>query len=154
MTQHSFGLLVYRWVDDGFEVLIGHMGGPYWTHKHERAWSIPKGGAQSFEDPLTAARREFEEELGFEAPSGDLIDLGAITQRNGKVVFAWGVEGDPDLDAFEPGQFTMMWPPRSGRRQNFPEIDQVMWATPDEARILLVAVQSTFLDRLGDSLAD
>ncbi|HWV25989.1 MAG TPA: NUDIX domain-containing protein [Aeromicrobium sp.] len=153
MAEHSYGLVVYRRVGAELEVLIGHMGGQHWANKDEHAWSIPKGAADPSEDPIAAARREFGEELGFAAPSGALIDLGSITQRGGKVVCAWAVEGDPALADFRPGQFSMQWPPRSGRLQTFPEVDRVKWVSLDQARTLLVAAQATFLDRLAIALA-
>ena len=148
MTTHSFGLLPWRRRGDGVEVLLAHMGGPFWAHQNARAWTIPKGLPEPGEEPLETARREFTEELGLPAPADGFIDLGDITQRGGKVVHAWAIEHDLDPESITPGTFTMMWPPRSGRRERFPEIDRVRWMAPDEATALIVAAQVDLVDRL------
>lgn len=145
--KRSAGLLVWRRTDAGPEVLIAHMGGPLWAKKHERAWSIPKGEYEPDEEPLAAAYREFTEELGAPAPSGEPVALGEVTQRNGKTVTAWAIEGDFDAADIVSNIFEMEWPPRSGRRQHFPEVDRAGWFDPDTARTLLVAAQAEFLDR-------
>lgn len=152
MPAHSYGLVPYRRVSGGFEVLIGHLGGPLWARKDERAWSFPKGLPEGDEDPIDTARREFAEELGIAAPTDGLVALGDVKQSGGKIVTAWAVETDVDLDAFAPGSFEMEWPPRSGRVQAFPEIDRIAWVTPGDARRLLIAAQTAFVDRLSEQL--
>ncbi|MEU3299204.1 MULTISPECIES: NUDIX domain-containing protein [unclassified Streptomyces] len=147
--KRSAGLLLFRGVDPDVEVLIGHMGGPYWAAKDEGAWSIPKGEHDPEEQPEAAARREFEEELGLPAPDGDRIPLGESRQSGGKTVTVWAVEGDLDARAVVPGTFTMEWPPRSGVLSEFPEIDRVGWFSLERAAELLVPGQRIFLDRLG-----
>lgn len=133
---------------DGLQLVAGHMGGPLWSRKQERAWTIPKGEFVAPEEPLSAARREFAEELGIPAPDGPVLELGSVRQAGGKVVTVFAVAGDPDLGAFAPGTFTMVWPPRSGLLREFPELDRVAWLAVEEARRLLVAAQVVFLDRL------
>jgi len=157
-TKSSAGLLLYRKsaaaaaaaaAAGDIEVLIVHPGGPFWAKKDDGAWSIPKGEHGPGEDPLECARREFEEELGFVAPEGPLTDLGEITQRGGKRVRAWALEGDLDVSQIHSNTFEMEWPPRSGRRTSFPEVDTAEWVTLDHARRKLVAAQAEFLDRLA-----
>jgi predicted NUDIX family NTP pyrophosphohydrolase len=146
--QRSAGLAVYRRSRSGVEVLLGHMGGPFWDGRDAGAWSFPKGLIEPGEDDLTAAVREFAEELGLPPPVGPRTALGEVRQRSGKVVVVWAVEGDVDVSAVRPGTFEMEWPPRSGRRQAFPEIDRAQWFSVDRAREKLVAGQRPFLDRL------
>lgn len=155
-TVLSGGLLCWRRSpDDGaLQVLVAHMGGPFWARKDERAWSIPKGECDPGEDPLAAARREWTEELGLPAPGGDVVDLGEVRNTSGKRVRAWAVQGDVDPEAIVPGTFETEWPPRSGRTQEFPEVDRVAWVAPDVARVKLVAAQAAFVDRLEQALAD
>ncbi|EWM17604.1 NUDIX domain-containing protein [Kutzneria sp. 744] len=145
--MRSAGILVFRKVDGRTEVLIGHMGGPFWARKDDGAWSVPKGLIEDGEDPLAAARREFREELGLPAPDGELLPLGDVKQ-SGKTVTLWAVEGDLDPDAVVPGTFDLEWPPRSGKTRQFPEVDRVAWFTVDDARVKLVKGQRAFLDRL------
>ncbi|MFC8954811.1 NUDIX domain-containing protein [Streptomyces sp. NPDC057101] len=153
-VKRSAGLVVFRrTTDGGVEVLIGHMGGPFWASREEAAWSIPKGEYEPDEAPEVAARREFLEELGLPAPEGEWFDLGEVRQRNGKVVTAWAVEGTLDPAEVVPGTFTLEWPPRSGVLTEFPEIDRVGWFTPEAAAPLLVAGQRAFLERLVAHLA-
>ncbi|MFJ3929186.1 MULTISPECIES: NUDIX domain-containing protein [unclassified Streptomyces] len=147
-TKRSAGLLLYRRNGGLLEVLIGHMGGPFWAGRDGEAWSIPKGEYTAEEEPAAAARREFEEELGLQPPPGDWRPLGEVRQRNGKIVTAWALEGDLDTSLVVPGTFTMEWPPGSGNRREFPEIDRARWCTPEAARPRLVAAQRAFLDRL------
>ncbi|GGU95681.1 DNA mismatch repair protein MutT [Streptomyces litmocidini] len=147
--KRSAGLLVFRrTAAGGVEVLIGHMGGPFWSSREESAWSIPKGEYEPDETPEAAARREFQEELGLPAPDGAWFALGEARQRNGKLVTMWAVEGDLDPAEVVPGTFVMEWPPRSGVREAFPEIDRVGWFTPEAAAPLLVSGQRVFLERL------
>ncbi|MFF9392181.1 NUDIX domain-containing protein [Streptomyces griseoluteus] len=149
-TKRSAGLLLFRHTDRGLEVLLGHMGGPFWATKDEGAWSVPKGEYEADEPAWDAARREFQEELGIAPPDGPALPLGEIAQRNGKIVTAWAVEADLDPATIAPGTFTMEWPPHSGHVQEFPELDRVAWFTPEEARPLMVPGQGTFLDRLAE----
>jgi predicted NUDIX family NTP pyrophosphohydrolase len=149
----SAGIVLYRRTGDGIEILLGHMGGPYWARKDEGAWSIPKG-EYADEEPYLAARREFAEELGQDAPDGVPVELGQITQRNGKVVTAFALEGDLDAETIVSNTFELPWPPRSGRLQAFPEIDRAAWFRPDEARVKALASQGELFDRLEVHLAE
>lgn len=150
--KRSAGILLFRTTNGMIEVLLGHMGGPLWSRRDARAWSVPKGEYDADEDPQTAARREFQEELGLPVPAGELLDLGEIRQSGGKVVTAWALEGDLDPDSIVPGTFEMEWPKGSGRIQKFPEIDRVAWWEIPAARDKIVAKQQSFLDRLVDRL--
>lgn len=152
-AKRSAGLLLFRAVRDeageqDVEVLIGHMGGPFWTGREDAAWSLPKGEYEPGEEPAAAARREFEEELGLPVPDGDWVELGEARQRSGKTVVAWAVEGDLDPARVTPGVFTMEWPRGSGVRREFPEMDRFAWCTPDEAARLLIVGQRVFVERL------
>lgn len=146
--RRSAGLLLYRLRDGRPEVLIGHMGGPFWAKKDERAWSIPKGEYGDDEEPLAAARREFEEELGRPPPDGEALALGEVRQSSGKLVSAWAVEGDFDASEIRSNSFEMEWPPRSGRTELFPEIDRAEWADLATARRKLVKGQIPLIDAL------
>ncbi|MFD9890098.1 NUDIX domain-containing protein [Amycolatopsis sp. NPDC059027] len=146
-AKRSAGLLLFRRRDGETEVLLGHMGGPFWAKKDAAAWSLPKGELDPDEQPEAAARREFTEELGLPAPEGEYRELGEVKQ-SGKVVTAWAVEGDLDPADVVPGTFELEWPPRSGRLQEFPEVDRAEWFTLDVAREKLVVGQRPFLDRL------
>ena len=154
MPRTSAGVLLYRRRGSGVEVLIGHMGGPFWARKDDAAWSVPKGEYDPGEEPFDVALREFEEELGSPAPATDLLPLGEVKQAGGKVITAWAVEGDLDAAATRSNTFTLEWPPRSGRLQEFPEIDRAAWLPVDEARTKLVRGQVPLLDRLLAALAD
>jgi predicted NUDIX family NTP pyrophosphohydrolase len=148
---HSSGLLLYRrTADDDVEVLIGHMGGPFWAGQEEHAWSIPKGLHDDGEHKhLTVALREFEEEMGSAPPGGPTLELGMVRSGNKKItVFAR--EGDFDAAAAVSNTFSMEWPRGSGRMQEFPEIDAAAWKSVEEARSLLTKAQVKFLDRLLD----
>ncbi len=154
MPKLSAGLLLFRRTDDGdVEMLIAHPGGPVWARRDSGAWSLPKGAANDGEDLLEAARREFLEETGHPAPSGPPIDLGDVRMRSGKTVRAWGVEGDLDPGQLRSMQVEVEWPPRSGRLQEVPEIDRVVWARAPEARRRLNPAQAQFVDRLLRALA-
>ncbi|WP_308013315.1 NUDIX domain-containing protein [Streptomyces beigongshangae] len=144
----SAGLLLFRRRDHGTEVLLGHMGGPFFARRDAGAWSVPKGEYGPGEPALDAARREFREELGLPPPEGEAVPLGEVTQANGKIVTVWAVEADLDPADMVPGTFTMEWPRGSGRVREFPELDRVEWLTPDRARAVLVKAQTEFLDRL------
>lgn len=150
----SAGLLLYRRTSGGGpELLVAHMGGPFWARKDDAAWSVPKGEYTDGEDPLDAARREFTEELGLPVPDGDPLPLGEARQPSGKRLTVWALEADLDPADVTPGTFTLEWPPRSGRTREFPEVDRVEWVTPDVARRRLVRGQVAFLDRLLALLA-
>lgn len=151
----SAGLLLHRPGPSGPEVLVGHMGGPFWARKQEGAWTVPKGEPLEGEDPHATALREFAEEVGLPAPPGAEVDLGEVRQRAGKVVRVWARAADLDLDAARGpvSQVTVTWPPRSDRTVTFPELDRLRWLPVDEARPLVVAAQATFLDRLVAHLA-
>jgi predicted NUDIX family NTP pyrophosphohydrolase len=152
VAKRSAGILLYRVRRDGPSVLLVHPGGPFWARKDAGAWSIPKGEYEDGEDPRVCALREFEEETGTALPAGELVELGSVKQKNGKVVTAWAVEGDLDADSVRSNTFTMEWPPRSGQTAEFPEIDRAEWFFADEAREKLVAAQSEFVNRLLERL--
>ena len=158
MAAKSAGILVYRKRAGEIEVLLVHPGGPFWARRDSGAWSIPKGEYADSEDPEAAARREFTEETGW-AVEGDLTPLGEIRQKAGKVVTAFAVEGDFDPATLESNSFEMEWPPRSGRKASFPEVDRAGWFAFAEAREKIIEGQRLLLDRLealvgGRGLAD
>jgi predicted NUDIX family NTP pyrophosphohydrolase len=148
MARTSAGLLLFRRKDHRLEVLLVHPGGPLWAKKDEGAWSIPKGEIDADEDPLAAARREFEEELGLPV-NGEFVKLTPIRQASGKWVHAWALETDFDTTSFTPGTFSMEWPPKSGRRQDFPEVDRVEWFAFDDAKRKINPAQIALLDQLN-----
>ncbi len=148
MARTSAGVLLYRRRDRGPEVLIGHMGGPFWARRDEAAWSVPKGEHGPDEDALAVALREFEEEMGSPVPASGFMPLGAVRQSGGKVLTVWAAEGDLDAETTVSNTFELEWPPRSGRVQEFPEIDRAAWVPLDEARTKLVKGQVPLLDRL------
>lgn len=150
----SSGLCLYRRTKNGdVEVLIGHMGGPFWAGQHEHAWSFPKGIHDDGEhDHLTVALREFEEEMGSPPPDGPTVALGKVRSGNKKITI-FAREGDFDAATAVSNTFTMEWPRGSGNVQEFPEIDAAVWATVDEARSMLTERQTKFLDRLLDGLS-
>jgi predicted NUDIX family NTP pyrophosphohydrolase len=153
MPKRSAGLLAYRRADDGVEVLLVHPGGPYWRRKDDGAWSIPKGEHDPDEDPLVVAVREFGEELGVDAPDiSEAVDIGEVRQPGGKIVRAWAIEGDVDVSDIRSNLFEMEWPPRSGRTQEFPEVDRAEWFAPQDARRKILKGQVPFLDRLDELL--
>lgn len=144
----SAGLLLFRRRNSTFEVLIAHMGGPYWARKDEGSWSVPKGEYDAGDEGFVAARREFEEELGSPPPQASYVDLGSVRQPSGKVLRVWAGEADFDATTAVSNTFTMEWPPRSGRLESFPEIDRAEWVELEMARRKLVQGQVAFLDRL------
>lgn len=135
------------------QVLLVHPGGPYWAKRDLGAWSIPKGEYAEGDDPLAAARREFAEETGAEPPAAEPISLGEIVQAGGKRVMAFAVEGEFEPTLLRGNTFECEWPPRSGRRQAFPEVDRAGWFSVEEARLKLLPAQAPFLDRLAEALA-
>lgn len=135
----------------GVEVLLVHPGGPFWAGKDDGSWSIPKGELGEGEDPLVAARREFEEETGC-AVSGDFVPLKPLRQPGGKVVYAWAVRGDLDPSGLKSNTFSMEWPPRSGRQQEFPEIDRAAWFPIETAKRKITKGQAGFLSQLEETL--
>lgn len=153
MSRTSAGLIVYRRRGGFVEVLLVHPGGPFWRKRDLGAWSIPKGEIDLDEDPEAAARREFQEEMGAAAPRRSLRPLGAIVQAGGKRVVAFAVQGELDVNAIKSNDFEMEWPPRSGRRQLFPEIDRAEWLPLAAAREKIIPGQRPLLDRL-EALAE
>ncbi|MFE3033203.1 NUDIX domain-containing protein [Streptomyces canus] len=149
----SAGLLLFRHTEDGLEVLLGHMGGPFFARRDAGAWTVPKGEYEPEEPAWDAARREFQEELGLPPPDGEAVPLGEVRQTNGKVVTVWAIEADLDPATVVPGVFSMEWPPKSGRTQEFPELDRVEWFGLDRARSVIVKAQAAFLDRLAEHSA-
>jgi len=154
MSRTSAGLLVHRRKDGRLEVLLVHPGGPFWRKRDLGAWSIPKGECGADEDPESAAFREFGEELGLPPPQRSSRPLGEIVQAGGKRVIAFAVEGDLDVGAIESNRFEMEWPPRSGRRQSFPEVDRAEWFTLAVAREKIIPGQRPLLDRLEPLMGD
>jgi predicted NUDIX family NTP pyrophosphohydrolase len=148
----SAGILLFRRTGAAVELLIVHPGGPLWARRDDGAWSIPKGECDPGEDPLAAARREFTEEIGAPAPPGEPLALGEVRLKSGKRVMGWALEGDVDAAAIRSNTFGMEWPPRSGRIQEFPEVDRGEWFTPAQARVKLHPAQVQFVDRLLDML--
>jgi predicted NUDIX family NTP pyrophosphohydrolase len=147
MSKKSAGILLYRIVSGNLELFLVHPGGPFWAKKDEGAWSLPKGEFEEGENPLGAARREFEEETGFPA-AGRAIPLEPLRQPGGKVVHAWAMEGDIDPAEMKSNTFSLEWPPKSGKRQQFPEIDRGEWFTVNDALRKMVKGQAGFIDQL------
>ena len=147
MPKISAGLLMYRMRDGELEFLLAHPGGPFWKDRDAGAWTIPKGEIQEGENPLAAAKREFEEEIGVK-PRGEFKELTPITQKGGKVVHAWAIEGDCDTATIRSNTFQMEWPPRSGKFQACPEVDRAAFFQFDEARRKINPAQSALLEEL------
>jgi predicted NUDIX family NTP pyrophosphohydrolase len=147
MPKRSAGILMYRTYNQRLELFLVHPGGPFWARKDEGAWSIPKGEYSDDEDPLKAATREFEEETGFEA-AGEMLELTAIKQQGGKIVRAWAVEGDCDATSIKSNTFSMEWPPRSGKSQEFPEIDKAEWFDVKGAKEKILKGQVGLIEEL------
>ncbi|MFF3176771.1 NUDIX domain-containing protein [Streptomyces sp. NPDC057900] len=151
--RRSAGLLLFRTTgESGLEVLLGHMGGPFWAGRESAAWSVPKGEYGPEEEAAAAARREFGEEFGHPAPAGAWLALGESRQSGGKTVTVWALEADLDPATAVPGTFTMEWPRGSGVRREFPEIDRFAWCPPEVAAERLVKGQRVFVDRLREVL--
>lgn len=145
--NNSAGILLHRLRGSGIEVFLVHPGGPFWATKDAGAWSIPKGEFEAGEDPLEAAKREFKEETGF-AVEGNFIELTPVKQPGGKVVYAWAVMGDCEAESIKSNTFSLEWPPRSGKRKEFPEVDRAGWFTPEVAREKILKGQLNFLEEL------
>jgi predicted NUDIX family NTP pyrophosphohydrolase len=149
----SAGIVLWRRRGDALEVLLGHPGGPYFARRDAAVWSVLKGETAAGEDDLEAlARREFAEETGHEPPDGPMLPLGDVRQAGGKIVHCWAVEGDLDPSKATSNTFEMAWPPRSGRMQEFPEIDRVAWFDLATAREKINPAQAAFLDRLEEGV--
>lgn len=151
MPKVSAGLLLFKRVSDDLQVFLVHPGGPFWRNKDAGSWTLPKGEVREAEDALRCARREFAEETGHEA-TGDFISLGEVRQAGGKAVKAWAVRGDCS-EKIQSNTFSMEWPPKSGRRQEFAEVDKAAWFSLEEARKRINKAQTVFLDRLVEKLA-
>jgi predicted NUDIX family NTP pyrophosphohydrolase len=152
MAKKSAGLLMYRVRDAKLEVLLVHLGGPFWTKKDAGAWFVPKGEVEPGEDELDAAKREFKEETGFD-PGERLQSLGSVKHKSGKTVTAWAFEGDCDPAALKSNMFTLEWPPRSGKQREFPEIDRAEFFTIEAAREKIHPAESEFVARLDSFLS-
>jgi predicted NUDIX family NTP pyrophosphohydrolase len=148
----SAGLLLFRRRGEGVEVMLVHMGGPFWRNKDAGAWSLPKGEHDAGEDALSAARREFAEELGRQAPAGQPIDLGTVKQPSGKLVRAWALEADFAVQDLHSNTFELEWPRGSGRIRRFPEVDRAGWFELTSAHEKLVPGQRALLERLAEAL--
>jgi predicted NUDIX family NTP pyrophosphohydrolase len=153
MAKQSAGILLYRRRGGTVEVFLVHPGGPFWKKRDEGAWTIPKGAVETDEEPLTAAQREFTEETGFTA-AGPFIELGAFKQPGGKTVLAWAAVGEADPAAVKSNLFEMEWPPRSGRRASFPEVDRAAWFAVDEARSKILKGQWPIIEALLQQLSE
>ena len=151
MAEHSGGILVYKYVDGKLKVMLAHPGGPFWEKKDESAWSIPKGLQETDETILDTAKREFEEETGYEIQK-DLLGLGTIKQPSKKLITIFAVEMEIDVDKVKSNFFEMEWPPRSGNIQKFPENDRAQWFTIEEAKKKIFKGQKGFLDKLVEIL--
>ena len=153
MPERSAGLLLFRRRDTGVEIFLVHPGGPFWARKDDGAWSIPKGLYTDDEDPLAAAQREFAEEVGMDI-AGEFVALGEFKLPSGKRLSVWAVEGDLDAGAISSNSFEMEWPPKSGKRAAFPEVDRAQWFAPDTARVKLTKGQLPMLETFLEKLAD
>lgn len=151
MPRLSAGIIVYRRKDGNLELFLVHPGGPFWAKKDAASWSIPKGEYSQEEDSFVAARREFHEETGFEAPQDGALPLGEVRYGN-KVLTAWALEGSVDARRIQSNTFTMEWPPKSGKTQEFPEVDRAGWFLPSAAKQKLVKGQVQLVDRLCEQL--
>ncbi|MBY0494023.1 MAG: NUDIX domain-containing protein [Cyanobacteria bacterium] len=147
MAKQAAGILLFRRGPAGLQVLLAHPGGPLWARKDHGAWTLPKGQFAESELPLDAAKREFEEEMG-SAPGGDFQSLGTLKQPSGKVIHGWAAEADFDCSSVKSNLFSMEWPPRSGKKAEFPEVDRAAWFSIEEARRKILKGQQPFLDRL------
>jgi predicted NUDIX family NTP pyrophosphohydrolase len=153
MKKYSAGILVYKTDDQNhLMVLLVHPGGPFWAKKDLGVWSVPKGEHEPDEELLVAAKREYQEETGQPLPDGKYIDLGKFERKDGKTISAWAVQSDVDVSTVISNKFEMEWPPHSGQRQSFPEVDRAGWFSLDEAVTKLSSGQAIFLSRLAEKL--
>lgn len=148
ISNQSAGILLYRNINGQIEFFLVHPGGPFFKNKDEGYWSIPKGEFLPDENPLAAARREFEEETGRPIKAGKFIELSPIKQKSGKIVHAWGAEGELDADTITSNTFEIEWPPHSGKMSSFPEIDRAGWFDIENARLKINAAQAALIDEL------
>ncbi|HYQ46771.1 MAG TPA: NUDIX domain-containing protein [Polyangiaceae bacterium] len=153
-SKQSAGILLYRRRERRIEVLLVHLGGPFWSKKDDGAWFIPKGELEEGEEPLAAARREFREELGSEPPSSEPLELGTVKNKSGKLIYAWAFEGDFEPAGLKSNTFSLEWPPRSGRMREFPEIDRAAFFTLPDAEPKLHTAELPLLERLRARLAE
>ena len=153
IKKQSAGILLYRSSDPETEVLLVHPGGPFWKNKDDGAWTIPKGEFEESEEPLAAAIREFKEETGF-VIQGEFKALDPIQQKAGKMVYAWAIKGDIDAAKVKSNFFEMEWPPKSGKKQSFPEIDKARWFTLSKAREKINSSQAALLEQLSEKLTN
>jgi len=153
-AKRSAGILLFRRLEGRTEVLLVHPGGPFWSKKDDGAWFIPKGELEEGEPPLSAALREFREELGGEPPTGEPIELGTVKNKGGKLIYAWALEGDFDLAGFKSNTFSLEWPPRSGKIREFPENDRAAFFAPPEAEKKMNQAEFPLLERLRALLAE
>lgn len=153
-SKISAGILLYRVQSGGVEVLLVHPGGPFWAKKDEGAWFVPKGEVDPEEELLLAAKREFREELGSEPPAGGFLSLGSVKNKGGKVIHAWAVEGDLDVASIVSNTFSLEWPPRSGKKVDFPEVDRARFFSLEEALRRMSHAESPFLERLAAALLE
>ena len=151
MPPKSAGIVLYRIQNNGIEVFLVHPGGPFWSKKDDGAWSIPKGEFNENEEPLAAAKREFQEETGIKI-SGEFIQLSPVKQKSGKMVYAWAVEGDIDPEKIKSNHFEIEWPPRSGKMKSFPEIDKAAWFQLGDAQKKILEAQSALIRELESKI--
>ena len=151
MPRKSAGILLYRFQKDGVEVFLVHPGGPFWVNKDKGSWSIPKGEYNDDEDALKAAQREFQEETGLSI-QGNFIELGEVRQPSGKRVMVWALENDQEVENIRSNTFQLEWPPKSGKMQEFPEVDRGGWFSIPEARQKILKGQIPFLDKLEEKI--
>jgi predicted NUDIX family NTP pyrophosphohydrolase len=151
MPKKSAGIILYQVQKNILKVFLVHPGGPFWANKDEGAWSIPKGEFGEEEDPLSAAKREFEEETGVKI-SGRFIELKPVRQKSGKLIYAWAVEGDVDATKIKSNEFEIEWPPHSGKKKSFPEIDKAGWFDMKETSKKIVAAQLELIKELETTL--
>ncbi|MEM6293599.1 MAG: NUDIX domain-containing protein [Myxococcota bacterium] len=153
MPKVSAGLLMCRRRDAGLQFLLAHPGGPYFSRKDAGAWTMPKGAIEEGETPMQAARREFREETGFDPTDGPFVELGQIRQKSGKIVHGWAFFGDADPSKLRSERYEIEWPPRSGRRRSFPEVDRVAFFGAQMARVKMIAAQVPFIERMLEAVA-
>lgn len=147
-SKQSAGILLYRQREGRTEILLVHLGGPFWSKKDDGAWFIPKGELEEGEEPFAAARREFREELGSEAPHSEPLDLGTVKNKGGKLIYAWALEGDFEPASLKSNTFSLEWPPKSGRMREFPEIDRAAFFALPDAEPKMHAAELPLLERL------